>query len=222
MSTLTVNQMLQEAIGPINERLRFISRKDTAKTEEEKYITANLSFSFVASDGNQLSVKFFQRLGSKEVAGLATLTGQQLHTVITKAGHLTNYPFLTTNCGDLVFVHDPSAVCADRVFQGYKMYEDPQEWWRGSARQLKTKVVEHVPRPMNAYVTACYLNLSQVLALTEMSRFIIYRNSQMATVRQQNPGIGNNDVCMYPLQLQKMATHNISHCRQLIVTMVAF
>lgn len=46
--------------------------------------------------------------------------------------------------------------------------------------------------------------------VTAASSFIIYRNAQMANVRRQNPGIGNNDVCTY--------FSGINHFQQLIIT----
>lgn len=149
MSTLPVHQMLQEALGPIAERLKYIKEQTDVDKNSGYRIVYDPSFNFVGSDGNPLSVKFFHSTDPEIAADVGAVAEQKFYTVMTKTGHLTNYPCLTTGRGDLIFVHDAALVGADKIFKGHRKLLDTQQWTQG-AREVSNVTAEHVPRPMNA------------------------------------------------------------------------
>lgn len=151
MSTLTVHQMLQEAIGPITERFKYLRERRNLDKKAGYKIVYDPSFNFVGSDGYLLGVKIFHSTDSESgvVDEVDTIAEEQFYTVISKSGNLKNYPCLTTGKGDLIFVYDPSVSGADTVFQGYRGLADTQKWTQG-ARVVSDRAPEHVPRPMNA------------------------------------------------------------------------
>lgn len=154
MSSLTVDQMLQEAIGPINARLKYINEQKNMDTISAYQIVYDPSFDFIASDGKPLGVKFFNSR-VKDPGGVADIDivagRQSFYTVITKAGYLTNYPCFQTSRGDVIFVYDPTVTGADKIFDGQKRLVDEEELEQPSKeREVSNRVGEHVPRPMNA------------------------------------------------------------------------
>lgn len=150
MSTLTVHQMLQEAIGPITERFKYLRERTILDKKAGYKIVYDPSFNFVASDGILLGVKIFHSADPWTFEEVDTIAEQQFYTVISKSGNLKNYPCLTTGKGDLIFVHDPSVSGADTVFQGYRRLADTQKWTQGARVVSSDRAPEHVPRPMNA------------------------------------------------------------------------
>nr|WLS48985.1 MAT1-2-1 protein [Morchella eximia] len=173
-STLRPEQMLEEAMGHINQSFANSNEKTALdRLAGLKSRRDPPSFDFTGSDGYILRVKVLspdQRGPGKE----SDDHGPQMFTVLEKATHINGYPCVKTNEGDLVFVYDPTVTSAETIYQGHGNFVDPQLSAQGVSRVTKKNLLEHVPRPMNA--------------------FIIYRNTEMKAVRQKYPGIGNNDV----------------------------
>lgn len=141
--------MHQEAIGPITERLKYIKEQTSIDKSSGYRIVYDPSFNFVASDGNPLSVKFFYSTDPEIAAEVGAVSEQKYYTVLTKMGHLTNYPCLTTGRGDLIFVHDAALVGAEMIFKGHQKLVDVEKCTQGD-REVSNLIAEHVPRPMNA------------------------------------------------------------------------
>nr|QQL94653.1 MAT1-2-1 protein [Morchella rufobrunnea] len=173
-STLQPEQMLEEAMDRINQTFAHLNEKNALdrlaglKTRRELP-----SFDFPGSDGHILRVKVLSpgQLESSESVGNS---GPQTFTILDRVNHISGYPHVRTNEGDLVFVFDPTTTSAEEICKGHGNSEGPKPLTQGVNRITKKHVAEHVPRPMNA--------------------FIIYRNTEMKAVREKYPGIGNNDV----------------------------
>lgn len=149
-STLRPEQMLEEAMGHINQSFANSNEKTALdRLAGLKSRRDPPSFDFTGSDGYILRVKVLspdQRGPGKE----SDDHGPQMFTVLEKATHINGYPCVKTNGGDLVFVYDPTVTSAETIYQGHGNFVDPQLSAQGVSRVTKKNLLEHVPRPMNA------------------------------------------------------------------------